>query len=180
MVTVVDVDAGPSAVARRVQVSAPAAEVFALIVNPRHHHELDGSGAMRDVPVLGPERLAVGDSFTVGLQQSGIPYQATLKVTSLEDDKFVEWEDAYGRRWRWELSETDDGTEVTQSMDYSTATMPLFDQMSGDTDRHASAITESLHMLADRFSADEDGAPAHVRPAVCFARWRSPNLKLAG
>lgn len=178
--TVVDVDAGSRTVARRVEVAAPAAELFALIANPRQHYALDGSGAMRDVPVLGPERLTVGDSFTVGLQRSGISYQATSTVTALEDDKFIEWEDSYGRRWRWEFAETADGTtEVTESLDSSSELTPLFDQMSGDADRHASAITESLHMLAERFSAGDARAVTRIRPAVCSARWRSPNLKAA-
>ena len=178
LVTVVDVDAGPRTVARRVQVSAHAAEVFAVIANPRQHHELDGSGAMRDVPVLGPERLSVGDSFTVGLQHSGIPYQATCTVTSLEDDKFIEWQDSYGRRWRWELAEMADGiTEVTESVGSSTAVTPLFDQMFGEADRHVSDITESLHKLAERFDAGNE--TVGLRPAVCFGRWQSPNLKVS-
>jgi hypothetical protein len=174
MVTVVDVDAGPRTVARRVEVSASAAQVFALLANPRKLHELDGSGAVRGMPVLGPDRLAVGDSFTVCLQQYGIPYQATSTVTSLEDDKFIEWVDAYGRRWRWELSESDEGTTVvTESLDSSCAVVPLFDQMSGDAEQHADAITMSLRKLAERFT------PATMRSGICHARWQSPNLRAA-
>jgi uncharacterized protein YndB with AHSA1/START domain len=174
MVTVVDVDAGPTAVARRVEVAAPAAEVFALIADPRQHRELDGSGRMRDLPVVGPERLSVGDSFTVAMEQAGVPYQATSTVTALEDGKTIEWQDGYGRRWRWELSETEAGTtEVTESMEFGTALTPLFDQLSGDTDQHASTITETLQKLAERFAQNPG------RPAVCHARWVSPNLRAA-
>lgn len=180
MVNVVDVDAGPSIVARRVEVSATAAQVFALITNPRRFRELDGAGAMRDVPVLGPERLEIGDSFTVSLQQSGMPYQATSTVTSLEVDKVIEWEDSYFRKWRWELAETLNGTtEVTESLDCGSAVIPLFDEMfGGDTDRNASAITLSLHKLAERFD-HSDGQPVTARSKVCFSRWASPNLKAA-
>jgi hypothetical protein len=181
MVNVVDVDAGPSIVARRVEVSATAAEVFALITNPRRFGELDGSGAMRDVPVLGPERLEIGDSFTVSLQQSGMPYQATSTVTSLEVDRVIEWEDAYLRKWRWELAETMNGTtEVTESLDSAGAVIPLFDEMfGGDTDRNATAITLSLHKLAERFDECDAEAATDPRSNVCFARWVSPNLKAA-
>lgn len=181
MVNVVDVDAGPSIVARRVEVSATAAQVFALITNPRRFSELDGAGAMRDVPVLGPERLEIGDSFTVSLQQSGMPYQATSTVTSLEVDKVIEWEDSYFRKWRWELAETATGTtEVTESLDCGSAVIPLFDEMfGGDTDRNASAITLSLHKLAERFDHDGGEPATHPRSKVCFARWVSPNLKAA-
>lgn len=174
MVTVVDVDAGPTAVARRVEVAAPAAEVFALIANPQQHREFDGSGLLRDLPVLGPERLSIGDSFTVAMQQAGVPYQATSTVTALEDGKSIEWQDACGRVWRWELTEIAPGTtEVTESMEYGTAVTPLFDQLTGDADQHASTITENLHKLAEKFAHE----PA--RPAVCYARWVSPNLRAA-
>lgn len=178
MVTVVNVDAGPTTVARRVEVAASAAEIFAFIANPRQLHKLDVSGTMREVPVLGPDRLSVGDSFTVGVQKAGIPYQATSTVTSLEDDRFIEWEDAYGRKWRWELAETSAGTtEVTESMDFGAAVTPLFDQMTGDNDNHATAITQSLHQLASRFAHHR--GPNATRPEVCYARWSSPNLKAA-
>lgn len=177
MVIVVDVDAGPRTVARRVEVSAKASEVFALIANPRRLRELDGSGAMRDVPVIGPQRLAVGDTFTVGMQQGGLPYQATSTVTALEADKFIEWEDSYGRKWRWELTETSEGgTEVTESLDSRSAVIPLFDEMfGGEADRTASAITLSLHKLAEYF----ENRVRSARPKPCYARWVSPNLKAA-
>ncbi|MGB3482862.1 MAG: SRPBCC family protein [Mycobacterium sp.] len=181
MVTVVDVDAGPRTVARRVEVSAPAAEVFALIANPREHHELAGAGVTRDVPVLGPERLSVGDSFTVGLQQAGIPYQATSTVTSLEIDKSIEWVDAYARKWRWEFTETAAGTtEVTESMDYSAAVTPLFDQMFGDADRDGTEIAETLRNLAQRFALADDYSSLPLRSRLCRNRWVSPNLRAAG
>ncbi|WP_197380147.1 SRPBCC family protein [Mycolicibacterium mengxianglii] len=183
MVTVVDVDAGPRTVARRVEVAAPAVEVFAILANPRQHHELDGSGSIRDdVPVLGPERLSVGDTFTVALQQSGIPYQATSTVTSFEDGRVIEWADSYGRKWRWELTETPASTtEVTVSMDDSCAVTPLFDQLFGDDDRYASAITKTLRKLAHRFALDNDAIfPPRTLSPLCHARWHSPNLKAAG
>ena len=131
---------------------------------------------MRDVPVIGPQRLAVGDTFTVGMQQAGVPYQSTSTVTALEADKFIEWEDGYSRTWRWELAETAEGvTEVTESMDYGSAVIPLFDEMfGGDADRNATAITLSLHKLAEHFR------PRVVQPKVCYSRWVSPNLKAAG
>ena len=51
------VDIGSHKVARRVTVNAPAAELFALAANPHRHHELDGSGTVRDSSVKGPEKL---------------------------------------------------------------------------------------------------------------------------
>ena len=53
-------DSGPRRVSRSVQVNAAAADVFALIADPHRHHELDGSGTVRDTEVKGPHssRLA--------------------------------------------------------------------------------------------------------------------------
>ena len=38
---VTEVDAGPQRIARRVVVNAPAAEVFAIVIDPHRHPELD-------------------------------------------------------------------------------------------------------------------------------------------
>lgn len=46
--TVVVVDAGPRRVSRSVEVAALAAELFAIVADPRCHSELDGSGTVRD------------------------------------------------------------------------------------------------------------------------------------
>ncbi|MDF2825827.1 MAG: dimethyladenosine transferase, partial [Mycobacterium sp.] len=44
--TVQFVDAGPHQVSRSIDVDAPAAELFAMLSDPRHHHEVDGSGTV--------------------------------------------------------------------------------------------------------------------------------------
>jgi hypothetical protein len=77
-------DAGSRAVSRSVQLAAPVADVFAIIVDPHRHPELDGSGTVRDVDVKGPHRLNAGDKFTVGMTQYGLPYKITSRVTAVE------------------------------------------------------------------------------------------------
>ena len=95
---VTEVDAGPQRIARRVVVNAPAAEVFAIVIDPHRHPELDGSGTVRDIPIKGPHRLAVGDTFTVGMKQYGLPYKITSTVTDVEDGRVVEWQHPLGHR----------------------------------------------------------------------------------
>ncbi|MBV8346346.1 MAG: dimethyladenosine transferase, partial [Mycolicibacterium sp.] len=46
--TVEMVDAGPRQVSRSVEVQAPAAELFAIVADPRLHRELDGSDTVGD------------------------------------------------------------------------------------------------------------------------------------
>ncbi len=115
------VDAGPHQVSRSVVVRAPAAELFAIVADPRRHGELDGSGTVRDT-VSGPERLAPGAAFSVNMRRLGVPYRITSRVTGFEDDRLIEWRHPLGHRWRWEFEPQSDGsTRVTETFDYSKA-----------------------------------------------------------
>ena len=152
---VTTVDAGPQRVARRIQVNAPAAEIFAIVGDPHRHPELDGSGTVRDVDVKGPHRLAVGDKFTVGMKQYGLPYKIVSTVTEVDDGRVVEWQHPLGHKWRWELAEANHGdgtvTEVTETFDYSTAKVPLMITAFGYDKKNADGITATLLRLAERF-----------------------------
>ena len=156
--TVSKVDAGPKRVARRILVKAPAAEVFAIVSDPHRHPELDGSGTVRDVAIKGPHHLAVGDRFTVGMKQYGVPYKITSTVTEVQDGpdgKVIEWQHPLGHRWRWDLVEATPGddkiTEVTETFDYSTAKLPIMITAFGYDGKNAEGITSTLQRLASRF-----------------------------
>ena len=47
----------------------------------------------------------MGDKFTVGMTQFGLPYKITSTATAVEDNHVVEWQHPLGHRWRWELAE---------------------------------------------------------------------------
>lgn len=145
-------DAGPKAVSRSVQVSAPVSTLFDLIADPHRHPEIDGSGTVRDVDVKGPHRLSVGDKFTVGMTQYGLPYKITSKATAVEENRVVEWEHPLGHRWRWELAEVGPGaTKVTETFDYSTAKVPLVIELLGMQKKNADGIESTLRALAEKF-----------------------------
>lgn len=116
--TVTKVDLGRRRVAYTTEVDRPSDELFALVADPHRHHELDGSGTVRDA-VKGPSRLAAGDRFSVKMKKYGLPYRITSKVTELVDGRVVEWRHPAGHRWRWEFEPTATGTRVTESFDYS-------------------------------------------------------------
>jgi hypothetical protein len=59
--------------------------LFGLLADPRNHARLDGRGMLRGDPV-GPSRLKVGDTFTMGMSQAGKAYLANLAMLA------VEWE----------------------------------------------------------------------------------------
>ncbi|GAB2937445.1 hypothetical protein GCM10027047_37530 [Rhodococcus aerolatus] len=144
-------DAGPRKVARQTTVAAPVGEVFALVADPHRHHEIDGSGTVRDT-VSGPERLSSGATFSVGMKQYGVPYKITSRVTAFEDDRLVEWQHPMGHKWRWEFAGTDAGhTQVTETFDYSTAKAPKMLELLGQPAKNAGGIEETLRGLARRF-----------------------------
>ncbi len=117
--TVNSVDAGPRRVSRTVEVQAPAADLFALVADPRRHGELDGSGTVGET-VEGPERLSEDARFSVRMKQYGVPYRITSRVTELTEDRMVEWRHPFGHRWRWEFTPVSDtSTRVTETFDYS-------------------------------------------------------------
>lgn len=145
-------DAGPKAVSRSVQVSAPASKLFDLIADPHRHPEIDGSGTVRDIDVKGPHRLNAGDKFTVGMTQYGLPYKITSKATTVEENRVVEWEHPLGHRWRWELAEVGPGaTKVTETFDYSTAKVPLVIELLGMQKKNADGIESTLQALAEKY-----------------------------
>ena len=117
--TVNIVDAGPRKISRSVEVNAPADEIFAIVADPRRHHELDGSGTVLDL-INGPERLSAGAKFSVQMKQYGVPYRITSQVTDFEDGRVIEWRHPLGHRWRWELTPlTPATTLVAETFDYS-------------------------------------------------------------
>jgi uncharacterized protein YndB with AHSA1/START domain len=151
---VTTVDTGPRTVTRRVRVAAPAAEIFALVADPHRHALLDGSGTVRDVPVKGPHELKLGDRFTVGMRQFGLPYSITSVVTAVERDRLVEWQHPLGHRWRWAINELEPGlTEVTETFDYSTSRSPRTLEMLGYPARNGAGMTKTLRALAARYAA---------------------------
>ncbi|GAA1459308.1 SRPBCC family protein [Williamsia maris] len=151
--SVIPVDQGPQITARQVNVNASAADIFALVADPHRHHELDGSGTVRDSTVKGPDRLKKGDKFSVGMKQFGVPYKITSTVTELADNKVVEWQHPMGHKWRWEMVETAPGnTQVTESFNYGTAKLPVMITAFGYDKKNGDGITKTLEQLAKRFA----------------------------
>jgi len=113
------VDAGPRKISRSAQVNAPADDIFEIVADPRRHHELDGSGTVRDA-IDGPDRLSAGAKFSIRMKQYGVPYRITSHVTEFADGRVLEWQHPLGHRWRWELTPLSDRTTlVTETFDYS-------------------------------------------------------------
>lgn len=154
--TVTIVDTGPNQVSRTVEVHAPAAELFALVADPRRHHELDGSGTVGD-NIAGPRQLVAGARFSTRMRIFGLSYHLTSTVTEVRRDRLVEWCHPAGHHWRWEfVAVAPHLTRVTETFDYRD-TGPLKDalhfyQRIGSAKRNAAGIEATLAKLRDRYT----------------------------
>ncbi|TQF65407.1 dimethyladenosine transferase [Rhodococcus spelaei] len=150
------VDLGRRKVARRAVIDAAAPELFAQVADPRRHADLDGSGTVK-ATVSGPERLALGDKFSVNMRMFGFPYRITSTVTAFEPDRLIEWRHPFGHRWRWEFDDLpaagDDGphTQVTEVFDYSTCPIAKGLELGGFPGKNGDGITATLLGLQRRY-----------------------------
>lgn len=155
--TVTTVDAGPLQVSRSVDVAAPASELFAIVADPRRHHELDGSGTVGD-NIRAPEHLEVGSRFSTKMRMFGLPYRLTSTVTALTPDQLIEWRHPFGHRWRWEFhAVAATSTRVTETFDFRYAgtlkTRLKYYHASGFVKRNTAGIEASLRRLRDRYTS---------------------------
>lgn len=153
---VATVDAGPQQVSRSVEVDAPAAELYALVADPRRHHELDGSGTVRTT-VKAPAEATLGSRFSTRMQMFGIPYRITSVFTALKPNELVEWRHPFGHHWRWEFEElSPTTTRVTETFDYrDTGAIKdrtgYYDRI-GFAKSNAAGIEATLTRLRQRFA----------------------------
>ncbi|OBI87670.1 SRPBCC family protein [Mycobacterium sp. 1245805.9] len=155
--TVKLVDAGPRQVSRSVEVDAPAAELYAMALDPRRHHELDGSGTVVD-NISVPAEMSVGSKFSTKMKMYGVPYRITSRVTALKPNELIEWRHPLGHRWRWEFeSLSPTRTRVTETFDYSEAgaikNALKYYELMGFRKANAEGIEATLAKLRDRYAA---------------------------
>jgi hypothetical protein len=106
-------------------IDAPASRIFGLLTDPSQHPLIDSSGTVRAVQASAPEALIMGTQFGMDMQ-IGAPYKITNTVVEFEQDRLIAWRHFNGHRWRWELEPLDeDRTRVTETFDWSTASIPL-------------------------------------------------------
>jgi hypothetical protein len=150
------VDAGRNQVSRSVEVHAPAADLFAIVADPRRHHEVDGSGTVRE-NIRAPQRLVSGARFTTQMRMFGVPYRITSTVTAMKPDELIEWRHPVGHHWRWEFAAiTPTITRVTETFDYRDTGL-LKDRLkyyarTGFAKRNAAGIEATLAKLRGRYA----------------------------
>jgi uncharacterized protein YndB with AHSA1/START domain len=107
-------------------IPAPPEKIFDLLANPTRHHDIDGSGTVRDAKDC-PERLSLGATFGMSMKL-GVPYSMVSTVVEFDENRRIAWQTRGpgslgarfgGRIWRYELEPVDGGTLVRESWDVS-------------------------------------------------------------
>ena len=139
-------------VSRSIFVPALAQEIFDLLANPRRHHEIDGSGSVKEALIDAPERLSLNAKFGMNMR-IGVPYKMTNTVVEYEENRRIAWRHFGGHIWRYILEPTNGGTNVTEQFDWNTAKSPLMLKLMKAPQNNAKSIEKTLANLAQVFAA---------------------------
>lgn len=137
-------------VSRSIFVPAPASEIFALLANPRRHHEIDGSGSVKESQINAPERLSLHAKFGMNMRIV-VPYKITNTVVEFEENSRIGWRHLGGHIWRYILEPTEGGTNVTEQFDWNSARSPLMLKIMKAPQNNAVSIEKTLANLAKIF-----------------------------
>ncbi len=108
-------------------IPAGPAAIFDLVADASRHHEIDGSGLVRDVKPGAPQKLELGSTFGMSMKM-GFGYSTVNTVIEFEEDRRIAWQTNFrgfigkfvgGRIWRYELEPVAGGTLVRESWDIS-------------------------------------------------------------
>jgi uncharacterized protein YndB with AHSA1/START domain len=139
-------------------IPAPPEAIFALLVDPARHREIDGSGTVRDPKSDGDQRLELGSQFGMSMHM-GMPYSMVSTVIEYEENRRLAWQTrgptplgrfVAGRVWRYELDPVDGGTRVRESWDItqeSMLTKPLVRKGADVTRRNMAATLERIEAV---------------------------------
>ena len=138
-------------------IPAPAEAIFALLVDPARHRDIDGSGTVQEAKE--PDgRLALGSSFGMAMKM-GVSYSMVSTVIEFEENRRIAWQTrgpgaigkrAGGRIWRYELEPVEGGIKVTESWDItqeSMLTKPLVRLSAGKTKKNMAATLARIEEL---------------------------------
>jgi len=138
-------------------IAAPPEAIFAFLVDPAKHREIDGSGTVRDAKGE-PQQLVLGSTFGMSMKM-GLPYSMVSTVIEYEPNRRIAWQThgptrigklVGGRIWRYELEPVDGGTRVRESWDItqeSAATRPLVRKGADKTRKDMAATLERIDGL---------------------------------
>jgi hypothetical protein len=102
--------------AARINIKAPASEIFEFLADPASHKLFDGSKTISH-SISGPERLFLGAKFSMAMKIK-LPYRIKNTVVVFDENKKISWCHLMKWTWNYELVELGNGiTQVTESFD---------------------------------------------------------------
>lgn len=128
-----------------ITIAAPPETIFEYLADPKKHVLIDGSGSLEGA-VSGPERLELGSKFGMDMKRGpDIPN----KVVEFEENRLIAWRHVAPHRWRYELTDTPEGTRVTETWDasYHNGFARIVLGLLGFPKRSKRAIDETLKQL---------------------------------
>jgi uncharacterized protein YndB with AHSA1/START domain len=151
----------------RVIAASPEA-IFDVLSDASQHTLIDGSGLLQGARDDGPQRLALGDTFGMGMKMV-VRYSTVNTVVDFEEHRCIAWQTGpkgplgrvlAGRVWRYELQPVDGGTRVRESWDitpdHQRVLLKLGDIYSGKTRRDMERTLARLDALVtERLPKDQ-------------------------
>jgi uncharacterized protein YndB with AHSA1/START domain len=138
-------------------IPAPPEAIFAFLVDPSRHREIDGSGTVRGVRGES-QPLHLGSTFGMSMHL-GISYAMVSTVIEFEENRRIAWQTRGptwigrhfgGRIWRYELEPVEGGTRVRESWDFSQesgVTKPFVRKGAADARKNMAATLERIETL---------------------------------
>lgn len=127
-------------------IAAPPAAIFDLLADPEKHQLFDGSDSVVASRSGNPERLSLGARFGMEMK-IGVPYRISSEVVEFEENRVIAWRHFGHHVWRYELTEVEGGTEVTESFNWGVARFPPLYEWLGYPARHEQNMTKTLERL---------------------------------
>jgi hypothetical protein len=149
-------------------IAASPEAIFDVLADASRHALIDGSGMLQGAREQGPQRLALGDTFGMGMKMV-VRYSTVNTVVEFEENRCIAWQTGpkgalgrvlAGRVWRYRLEPVDNGTRVRESWDitpdHQRVLLKLGDIYSGKTRRDMERTLSRLDALVTGPSPDEE------------------------
>ncbi len=101
-------------------IAADRQALFDIVAAPGRHPEIDGSATVRAVQAGGPERLSLGARFAMDMHLAA-DYKIVNTVVEFDEPNQIGWRHFNGHIWRYQFTDVEGGTEVTEQWDARTA-----------------------------------------------------------
>jgi uncharacterized protein YndB with AHSA1/START domain len=143
-------------------IAASPEAIFAVLVDPKKHSLIDGSGTVLGVIGKAPTRLGPNTRFVMAMRL-GVPYRMRNRVVEFEEGRLIAWAQLAGVRWRYRLVPDDSGkaTTVTETFDWSHSPLGLLIGSSGFPERNRAAMEATLERLERLVVQPQNSAAQH-------------------